>query len=106
MARPRSKEGLYRRQLAKGWTFYVRLNVEIDGVVIRKAFNLETQSKAVARRKVAQLQEQQAKGIIPVGWKDVIDVEAVEQACARVVEAAKKGGMKTWKTLQGNLTIH
>lgn len=106
MARPRSKEGLYRRQLASGWTYYVRLNVEVDGVVIRKAFNLATQSKAVARRKVAQLEEQLAKGTAPVASKDVSDVETVEQACRRVVESAKRDGMKTWKSLQSNLDLH
>lgn len=104
MARP-SKGNIYKRILATGWVYYARLNVEVDGVVIRKAFNLQTQSKAVARKKVAQL-EQQATTNDPVASKDISDTESVRQACARVVESAKKEGMKTWKSLEGNLELH
>lgn len=103
MARP-SRGNIYKRQLARGWTYYARVNIEVDGVVIRKSVNLKTQSKAVARRKAQQLQR---AGASSTGDASAVDeataVETVAAACERIVEAAKVDGMRTWKSLQARL---
>ena len=90
---------LYKRQLASGWTYYARVQVEKDGVMIRKAFNLETQSRVVARKKLAMLQKQDHNDPdVPVRT-----VETVAEAAERVVEKAKREGFSTWKDFRSIL---
>jgi integrase len=74
-----------------GWR--ARIPVEIDGVVIKKSFDLETDNKSVARIKMKRLLQQQAP--LEHLKQEAKRVETFKEAATRIVEKAKASGMAT-----------
>src|SRR4051812_41242144 len=85
--RPRSGQLIWRKS---GW--YARLTVVIDGERVRVSRALDTDSKAVARIKLARLLE--AENPSPT---EASRVETFEEAARRVVKAQQAEGLATWK---------
>ncbi len=96
-------KNLYKRQLASGWTWYARLTLPKDGVMVRQAINLHTQSLAVARKKVAQLQNAPEESS-PA--EETERPETVAEAIERLLDKAKREGLKTWKGRKQMLQRH
>jgi len=84
----------------RGKTWHARLTITIEGESVRKWFDLGTDNKAVARRKLAKLGKEQGSGAAPT-------VEALASAAAKaetfddvaekVIDRQRKGGLSTWK---------
>jgi hypothetical protein len=60
----RSDGYVYKRQLAGGITFYARINVDKDGIIIRKSINLNTSDGAIARSKLKDLRSKDKSKVI------------------------------------------
>lgn len=79
-------------------SWQVRLTVDVDGETIRKWFDLETTSKAVARRKAAKLVAQHSQGAQAGAIAETAKgEETADEAAERVFEGQRKGGLRTWK---------
>ena len=76
----------------RGKQWWARVNVLVDGAVIRKRYPLGTELRAVAKAKLAQLVAEVSAG---TEVHNPTAVETVEQACRRVVEQQGRDGLKT-----------
>ncbi len=84
----------------KGNRWYAQLTVDKDGVPIRVMRALGTDSKQVARAKLARLVNEE------VPLTQAAEGETFEQAARRVVQAQCEAGMRTWKIRLCRLQIH
>jgi integrase len=89
MARRRTGTLVWQK---RGWS--ARIPVVVDGVTVKQVFFLGTDSKAVARRKLARLIEQIERGEQP-GAVDAARVDTFAEAAERVHEQRKKDGVKS-----------
>jgi integrase len=84
----------------RGKTWHARLTVTVDGVNVRKWFNLESDNKAVARRKLARLMAEQVATAGPSVAELAVQArrkETVADLAAAYGERRKAEGVKTWK---------
>jgi integrase len=84
----------------RGKTWHARLTVTVDGVHVRKWFNLETDNKAVARRKLARLIAEQTAAAAPSVAELAVQArrkETVADLAAAYGARRKAEGVKTWK---------
>src|SRR5688500_5257763 len=77
-------------------TWQARVTVVEDGETIRKRFPLGTQSRPVARRKLAKLLDQLTAGEAPTAEQASAE-ETFQEAAERIVKQAGKDGLKTWR---------
>ena len=76
----------------RGGTWQGRVTVTVDGESIRKWVRLETESKPVARRKLARLIAQQGKADLPALKAEAARAETYAEVAARVAEKREKLG--------------
>src|SRR5882724_7679828 len=84
----------------RGKSWHARLTVTVEGESLRKWFDLGTDNKAVARRKLARLIDEQSKANPPTIAElaeEAANDETVAQAVRRVVKHQGTEGLKTWK---------
>ena len=68
----------------RGGTWHARLTVTVDGESIRKWFDLETDNRAVARRKMARLLAQRQAPTIEAASVEVARAETYAELAKRV----------------------
>ncbi|HKO53333.1 MAG TPA: tyrosine-type recombinase/integrase, partial [Polyangiaceae bacterium] len=84
----------------RGKTWHARMTVTVDGESIRPWFDLGTDNKAVARRKMARLLKEQKATDAPTIEalaEFAKEPETVAEATARIVERQGREGLKTWR---------
>jgi len=90
-------------------SWHVRLTVDADGETIRPWFDLETQSKAIARRKAARLALTNARGA-PVNVEavaaDAKRDETLNEAIERVLKLRRAEGIRDIANDQIRLRLH
>ncbi len=79
-----------------------RVPVLVDGVRVKRWFNLGTDNRALARRKLARLIEDLERNEEPTPER-VAAVETFAEAAARVVKRQRGEGLKTWKEREQRL---
>ncbi len=98
VGRPR-KGSLYWTQ--SGWR--ARMTVDVDGVEVRKSYDLGTRDKYAARVKLRRL-VQSAVPDDPAS--EAKRTETFEEAACRVLEKQRSAGLATWKDRQRRLSYY
>lgn len=96
---PKKQDGQLFMKEGRGW--YGRFYATVEGERVRVCRALNTQNKAIARRKLARLI---AEG--NVAPEEAQRAETFEEAARRVVDAQRDAGMVTWKDRLYRLTAH
>ncbi|HEY3236473.1 MAG TPA: hypothetical protein VGJ84_17270, partial [Polyangiaceae bacterium] len=82
----------------RGKNWWAQLTVTVDGESVRKWFNLNTDSKPVARRKMARLIKELANGGTPLELTEQAKrAEYFGEACERVHQQRVTDGVKVAK---------
>ncbi|HWA77875.1 MAG TPA: hypothetical protein VG937_36325 [Polyangiaceae bacterium] len=84
----------------RGGSWHAQLTITVDGERVRKWFNLETDSKPIAKRKLARLVKEHGKGEAPsveAVAADAAREETVPEAVRRIVARQGEEGLKSWK---------
>ncbi len=77
----------------RGGTWHARLTVTVDGEAIRKWFDLETDNRAVARRKLAKLVSQRQSPTIEAVTVEAARAETYAELAARVTARRRQEGV-------------
>jgi integrase len=82
----------------RGKTWHARLTVTVEGESLRKWFDLGTDNKAVARRKLAKLVQAQHAGKAPSEMaQEATRVNTFRDDAESILARQKAGGLRTWR---------
>jgi integrase len=87
----------------RGWS--ARVPVVIDAVKVKRVYYLGTDSKAVARRKLARLLEDIERGELPTA-AEAARAETVREAAERIVDRQRDNGLGTWRDRRARLRAY